>query len=113
MLWITDEHSYEREHEKADRIMLLYKQYMMGEQLPINASLPYALAPSLVEEFPGIKSAIRFSWHAAVVGIGEEVYLERTIAAVDPEYFNMFTFESVQCPPLSSAILSKHFRTLE
>jgi putative ABC transport system permease protein len=70
MLWVVDELSYEKMHDKADQIVLLYKKYKMGEEYKLNSSLPYPLAPSLLDEVPEVSQAVRVVRHEAVINNG-------------------------------------------
>ena len=88
MLWVIDELSYEKMHEKADQTMLLYKKYKMGEDYKLNASLPYPLAPSLLSEVPEISEAVRVVRHEAVINNGTDYYNERNLCATDNAYFH-------------------------
>jgi putative ABC transport system permease protein len=99
MLWVVDELSYEKMHEKADRVMLLYKKYKMGEEYKLNASLPYPLAPSLIDEVPEITEAVRVVRHEAVIDNGMDYYNERNICATDNAYFELFSFTFIQGDP--------------
>jgi putative ABC transport system permease protein len=107
MLWIADEMSFENMHENAEHIMQLHKEYSMGGQPQINASLPMPLAPSLIEEFPEISKAVRVVPQRAIVRYGEEAYNENNICAADPTYFSVFSFEFIQGDP-STALLDPY-----
>lgn len=102
MLWIADELSYEKMHENADNILMLYKQYKMGEKTQVNPSLPMPLAGTLQDEFPEISLAIRVAPYRAVISSGEDSYNERTISAVDPAYFQVFSFRFLEGDPNSA-----------
>jgi ABC-type antimicrobial peptide transport system permease subunit len=107
LLWITDEMSFENMHENAEHIMQLHKEYSMGGQPQINASLPMPLAPSLIEEFPEISKSVRVVPQRATIRCGEEAYNENNICATDPTYFSVFSFEFIQGDP-STALLDPY-----
>jgi putative ABC transport system permease protein len=103
MLWIVDELSYEKMHEQSDQIMLLHKQYKMGDAMQVNRSLPMPLAPTLVSEFPDIRQAVRVVSQRVFVRNGETLYNENhTICAADPAYFEIFSFEFIEGDPASA-----------
>jgi putative ABC transport system permease protein len=102
MLWVVDELSYEKMHEKADQIMLIYKKYKMGEEYKLNSSLPYPLAPSLLDEVPEISNAVRVVRHEAVINNGTDYYNERNICATDNAYFELFSFKFLKGDPASA-----------
>jgi len=49
LLWITDELSYEKMHQRAGQIQQIYKQYNMGEVRQVNPSLPMPLAGRILD----------------------------------------------------------------
>jgi len=102
MLWIVDELSYEKMHEKADRIRLVHKSYNMGNERQVNSSLPMPLAPSLETSFPEITQSVRVARHRAVVGHGEQLYKENTLCAADPAYFELFSFDFIKGDPATA-----------
>jgi putative ABC transport system permease protein len=102
MLWIVDEHSYEKMHANAGKIHQVYKQYSMGDVLQVNGSLPMPLAATLESDFPEISRAVRVVRHRSFVRSGDEVYNEENICGADPAYFELFTFPFVQGDPASA-----------
>ena len=102
MLWVVDELSYEKMHEKADQVMLLYKKYKMGEEYKLNSSLPYPLAPALLEEVPEVSEAVRVVRHEAVINNGTDYYNERNLCATDNAYFDLFSFKFISGDPATA-----------
>ena len=102
MLWVVDELSFEKMHEKADQIQLLYKKYKMGEEYKLNNSLPYPLGPSLPDEIPEIAEAVRVVRHEAVINNGTEYYNERNLCATDNAYFDLFSFNFISGDPATA-----------
>ena len=102
MLWVVDELSYEKMHEKSDQVMLLYKKYKMGEEYKLNSALPYPLAPSLLDEVPEIANAVRVVRHEAVINNGTDYYNERNLCATDNAYFDFFSFKFISGDPATA-----------
>jgi putative ABC transport system permease protein len=102
MLWIVDEHSYEKMHANAGKINQLYKEYSMGDELQVNSSLPMPLAATLESDFPEISSTVRVVRYRSFVRTGDEVYNEDNICVADPGYFQLFTFPFIQGDPASA-----------
>ncbi len=102
MLWVVDELSFEKMHEKADQVMLLYKKFRMGEEYKLNSSLPYPLAPSLMEKIPEITDAVRVVRHEAVISNGTDYYSERNLCATDNAYFDIFSFRFIYGDPATA-----------
>lgn len=94
LLFVQDELSYDRYHEKADRI------YRLVDSLDVDnpKSRHYALssapfAPALKKEFPEVEDAVRlFSGRGRMVGYGEKKYYEYGLFFADPSLFKIFTF---------------------
>jgi len=102
MLWVVDELSYEKMHEKADQVMLLYKKYKMGEEYKLNSALPYPLAPSLLDEVPEVSDAVRVVRQEAVINNGIDYYNERNLCATDNAYFDLFSFRFINGDPANA-----------
>ena len=102
MLWVVDELSYEKMHDKADQIVLLYKKYKIGEEYKLNSSLPYPLAPSLLDEVPEVSQAVRVVRHEAVINNGADYYNERNLCATDNAYFDLFNFKLIKGDPATA-----------
>src|SRR3569833_2715944 len=92
-LYVTDELSYDRYNEKADRIFRVVQHGKWGTgsfDLAITAA-PYA--PAMKADYPEVEDAIRFDME----GGGKIIYNERQIMAPDISFtdngvFNIFTY---------------------
>ena len=123
MLYVNYEFSFDQYHEKKDRIYRIVKQdkdnFYQGDNR--FAVTPAPLAPTIMEEFPEVESATRFSrTHNILIGVGEESYLESTVYPTDHETFDIFTFDYVSGNPemflqekysavISESIAKKYF----
>src|SRR5688500_4828297 len=69
ILYVTDELSYDRFHEKADHIYQVGLHGKIGDQDIHTTSTCPPLADALIEEVPGVKEATRIAnfWGASVV----------------------------------------------
>jgi len=104
LLWIVDEHSYERMHVHADQIHQVYKEYSMGGKAQVNSSTPMPLAATLVSDFPEISRAIRVVDYRSIVRFEDAVYSEENICGADPGYFEMFTFPFLEGDPATALL---------
>lgn len=97
-IWVADELSYDRFHEKADQLYRVYEEqtYKDGEVFHV-AVTPAPLAEALAADFPEIKETSRYtsSWQKLVVRYGEKVFNEEDIYLVDPGFLRMFSFPLV------------------
>ena len=126
--WVQDELSYNRFHDKADRIFIVNKTYKIGSETEYNSSTPFPLARAIRENFAEVIDATRFHRTSALISFGESeenkdnVFNERRVCAVDPSYFEIFSFPFVKGGPaavleepnavvLTESIAAKYFET--
>lgn len=98
MLYTTYEFSFDTYHSKADRIYRVYKEDIGNYYKGSNkyAVVPTPLAPAMKAEFPEVESFFHIeSFGNTVIGVNEEVYLEPSIHAVDPEVFDILDLEII------------------
>lgn len=94
LLFVQDELSYDRYHEKADSI------YRLVDSLDVDhpRSRHYALssapfAPALKNEFPEVEDAVRlFSGRSRMMAYQEKKYYEYGLFFADSSLFGIFTF---------------------
>lgn len=91
-LFVFDELSYDRHHEKADRILRVQLSYSLGGQggeYPVSAA---PMAYTVAETYPEIENAIRFrELGASTVFRGDQAYQEAEVAHADSSLFAVFT----------------------
>jgi len=92
-IWVLDELSYDKFHENAASLYRVEEnQDYSGRQFHVNVT-PYPLAPALKDEIPEIIDASRYVWAGGLLfRYGDKVFFEDDIRAVDPSFFQMFTF---------------------
>ena len=91
-LYIQDELSYDRFHEKSERIFRITTR-MVRDGVEINivgAGAP--AAKTMVEEFPEVENAVRFREEgSAKVQVGATVFREKRVIYSDPSFFDVFS----------------------
>jgi putative ABC transport system permease protein len=97
-LWVQDELSYDRYHEKADRIYRVVSQYEAEGKTRRFGWTSAPVGPALVNEFPGIEKAVRFGRNGFVVSYQNKRFVEQ-VYFTDPEVFDVFTFPLVKGNP--------------
>jgi len=92
-LWVLDELSYDKFHEKAPYLYRVEEnQDYSGRNYHVNVT-PYPLGAALKEEVAEIKDAVRVVYPGSVLmRYGGKVFFESNARAVDPSFFHMFTF---------------------
>jgi predicted permease len=97
LLWILDELSYDRFHQKADRLYRAVGEVYFADHVSRFATLPPLAAPTLESEYPEVKRATRYfevrdnqgTW---MVRRGDIAYFENHSACADPWFFEIFDF---------------------
>ena len=103
--WVQDELGYNRFHEKADRIFMVNKKYQIGSETEYNSSTPFPLARAIRENFAEVVDATRFQRIRALVSFEDNednVFYERRVCAVDPSFFEIFSFPFVKGDPAAA-----------
>jgi len=96
-IWVLDELSYDKFHEKARRLYRVEEdQYYSGRVFHVSVT-PHPLGPALVEEIPEIVDATRYVWSGGLLfRYGEKAFFEYNVRAVDPSFLQMFTFPLIK-----------------
>lgn len=91
-LWIGNELSIERFHEKADRIYVMYNRDKdPSGQAWAWDNTPKPLATTLKKDYPEVEDAVRFNNITFLLTAGEKKINKRG-AFVDSGFLNMFSF---------------------
>jgi len=100
-LWVRHELSYDRFHQKAERIFLVedYEKYSDGEELRFSVNPPL-LAPILAKDYPEVEAAVRFhSMNGKVFRRRNLVFSEKGLAFCEPSFFQVFDFRFISGNP--------------
>ena len=104
-LWVKDELSFDRFHEKKDRIFRVLNRMQDGNA---GFNITYALGPALKTEYPEVEEACRVcTWYGSHVKYQDKIYAERNIYLSDPEFFKIFSFPFIQGSP-ETALADKY-----
>lgn len=102
IIYISNEFSYERHHEKADRIMRVntYLKVAEGQEMRLP-SASYPVSEGLAREISGIENFVRFRFSSSErpVYVEDRVFYEGHVAWVDSTVFDIFSFPLVQGDP--------------
>ena len=101
LVYVQDELSYDKYHEKAEQIYRIVNAGVIrGNQIEIPlVSGPWG--PAMVEEFPEVLKAVRIKppdsrW---VIAHGEKKFPEKGLYFADPTFFEVFDVEMVVGDP--------------
>ncbi len=95
-LFVRDELTFDKFHEKGDRVfrMLSNVKNMEG-----TLQVPNALAGVLTERFPEVESVVRMDFAKKAIEYKEEVIYEQGFYYADPSLFDVFDFDLAQGNP--------------
>ncbi len=109
LLWVQDELGFDRFHKKGEQIYRITTTILTKERLTRTVGSPAPLGQTLVKEFPEVENACRVQsgWDGWRLHYGEKYFFNEKLAAVDPSFFEIFTFEFVKGNP-KTALPDKH-----
>ncbi len=103
VLFVSDERSFDRFHEHADRIVRVTMIIPDGRQIDVT---PTAIAPLLTREFPQVEQAVRFydigRFRAVAVQRGDRSWQEDRFMYADSTVFGVFTLPFLEGDPASA-----------
>ncbi len=98
-LFIQDEVSYDRFHEKADSI---YRVGMKVGTTGGSARLPAIAGERIASRYPEVENVVRLYPAPAVVHVGGEAREEEQFYYADPSLFDIFSFPLVRGDPAAA-----------
>lgn len=105
ILWVKDELSYDKFHDKADRI---YRMTSEWNQRGVIAHYPLVfsgIAPLLQHDYPEVMSYVRFDQRLNIlVSSGDKKFYEDCLFYTDASLFDVFTFPLVKGNPETALI---------
>lgn len=100
MLFVADELSYDRFHEKADSIYRLNWDFKWSNQEGVGPGTPPPLAAALVNEIPEIEAATRiFPVADMITRSADKAFNQSGILGVDANFFRVFGFKLLEGDP--------------
>jgi putative ABC transport system permease protein len=100
LLFIQDELSYDRFHEKADRIYRIVDSFDVSGGFERDFAFTSApFAPTLKQDFPEVEDAVRLLTRRHMVTYEDKKYFEDFLFYADASVFNIFTFPLVVGSP--------------
>ena len=108
VLYVTDELSYDRYNDKADRIYRITADIYFNNTTFQNAVTPKLLGPTLVTSFPRFQQMVRFHNPGDVtIKKGADRVLEHNQVFADSTIFNVFSFPFISGDP-NTALNNPH-----
>ena len=106
LMYVTDELSYDRFHERGDRIYRLFFRYTSPNGESFNHAIgPYRLADELSERYPEIEEAVRISFSSSMeFRHGDIEFVEDNVMLADSNVFRVFSLDMVAGDPANALI---------
>jgi len=95
MLWVQYETSFEKHHNKADRIFRIAKESHKYPPPTKSAMTPPPLSPALLQEYPEIEASVRVCSRYVLLSYQDKNFIE-SYYGVDPNFFEIFTVSFVK-----------------
>src|SRR5258708_923197 len=92
LLWIQNELSYDRFHEKKDRIYILYNRTVFNGKLEAWGGTPMEMAPILKKDYPQVEEFTRLNGVGPFVLTAGDRHLQGNGMIVDPGFLKMFSY---------------------
>ena len=102
-MWVKNELSYDRFHEKADCIYRVISEHYSEGKSDIFPSSPAPLAQALIEEIPEVKQALRLEDYGDIrLAYGSKQFWGNRCFMTDPAFFDVFSFPMIKGDPLTA-----------
>jgi len=118
-LWVQNEVSYDRFHEKDKRLFEIWENDLRDGGLQSGVPTPQMLGPTLKKDYPEIESAARINWNEYVLLRYRDKSVKINGTWADPSFLTMFSFPLVRgnsqtalTDPHSMVITQKAAKTL-
>ena len=108
LLWVQDELSYDRFHEKASQTYRICSRIKLGDTLIDQTQTPAILPITLKNDFPEIEQTVRFGFPANTTGqYRDKIFMENGILPADSTFFDVFSFKLLMGDEKSALIEPK------
>ena len=105
LLYSVNEFSFDRFHEKGDRIYRVYRwsEAMFGRDASGDASLPMPLGPAMQADLSDVETFVRMrvEWGDELIRVNGEV-LRRGLSYADPNFFDVLSFPLLHGDPATA-----------
>lgn len=108
LLYVTDELSYDRYNEKADRIYRIDGDVHFGGNYFNLATAPEPMAEAMKRDYPEVEQVVRFRrYEGLLVKKGQQNLHEDKVIYTDSTLFSVFTLPMIQGDP-AHALVEPH-----
>lgn len=106
LLYVQDELSYDRFHEKADRIYRVNTHFAIKDRIMNFASSAHVQGPMFKEEYPEIENYVRFNDYGSrrIIRYKDKTFTEEKFIWVDNSIFDVFSFKLIKGNPKDALV---------
>ena len=102
MLWVLDELSYDRFHERADRIYRLLLDADIGGHIRTSATMPPA-GPTMTQDYPEVENFTRYGRLQSLSVEYEDKQLQESLVGfADASFLEIFSFPFLSGDPATA-----------
>ncbi len=102
-LFVNDELSFDRFHKRASQIYRVNWDYKWNDNEGVGSGTPPPLAKTMQLEIPEVRATTRiYTVPDMVVRYEDKFFNETEIFAVDPNFFDLFTFKLLEGNPATA-----------
>ncbi|HEX8038553.1 MAG TPA: ABC transporter permease, partial [Chryseosolibacter sp.] len=101
-MWVEQQLSFDRMHEKAKRILQVNAVVTSEAGIYKQAITPAPLARALMNDLPEVEGSLRVDVSGAVVKSEDQQFVEQGILATDPSFFDFFDFRLLEGNPATA-----------
>jgi putative ABC transport system permease protein len=102
-LFVWQERTYDRFHENADRLYRAWIEHTTEDRGTVfEIVTPIVMGPALEEAFPEVEVAVRVREEGEIMVGFEDHRFTEVVYAVDPAFFQAFTFPLLQGDPATA-----------
>jgi putative ABC transport system permease protein len=95
LLYVRHQVSFDRFHDKGDRIFRIRESDPRNTNNPIHSGTPAPLGPAILAECPDIESYVRVDDNQFLISYGEKRFWEYPVLLAEANFFKVFSFPLV------------------
>ena len=107
LLWVQNEISYDRFHEKDKRLFEVWQNDLRDGGLQSGTPTPQLLGPALKKDYPEIENSTRIGWSQHMLFGYQNKSVKMNGTWADPSFLSMFSFPLLKGNP-ETALLDPH-----
>ncbi|MCP4724990.1 MAG: FtsX-like permease family protein [bacterium] len=96
MLYVYSEISYDRFHEKSDRIHRITMNIHVPDRIDTALFIGPIMAKTLMDDYPEVELAVKLRQFTAIVSHDGRSFKEENAYASDPNFFKVFSFPLIK-----------------